>query len=66
MITKKSVTDSINVRESGFIEVRRADIISEDGKELSRIYHRHIVAKNADLSSEDKKVKAIALAAWEL
>jgi H2-forming N5,N10-methylenetetrahydromethanopterin dehydrogenase-like enzyme len=33
--------------------------VSEDGTELSKSYHRHVVMPNADLSAEDADVSAI-------
>ncbi len=41
------------------VQVRTATIVSEDGTELSKSYHRHVVMPNADLSSEDADVAAI-------
>ena len=35
-------------------------MIERDGVEISRTYHRHVVAPGADLSGEDARVKKIA------
>ena len=54
--------DKIEVVSQGdwsCVQVRTATIVSEDGTELSRSYHRHVVMPNADLSSEDADVAAI-------
>ena len=59
-LEEKSVVDSINVLELGQIEVRRATIIMKDGEEITRTYHRHVVAPGDDLTNEDAKVKSIA------
>ena len=40
--------------------LRTATIISEDGTEISKTFHRHTLAPNADLSAEDADVQAIA------
>tara|TARA_R110000751_G_scaffold298892_1_gene409116 strand:+ start:244 stop:501 length:258 start_codon:yes stop_codon:yes gene_type:complete len=41
------------------VQVRNATIISKDGVELTRSYHRHIVMPDADVSAEDTDVQAI-------
>ncbi len=63
-IEKISVIDQIEVTEKGFIQIRRADKIMEDGKELSRSYHRTSLAPGDDLTGQDDRVKAIAQAVW--
>ena len=42
------------------IQVRSATIISRDDEEISRNFHRHVLTPDADLSSEDADVVAIA------
>ena len=42
------------------VQVRTATIISRDDVEISRSFHRHVLTPDADLSSEDKDVVAIA------
>ncbi len=54
--------DKIEVVSQGSwscVQVRTATIVSEDGAELSRSYHRHVVNPDADLSAEDADVEAI-------
>tara|TARA_R100001086_G_C11760897_1_gene238101 strand:+ start:511 stop:795 length:285 start_codon:yes stop_codon:yes gene_type:complete len=72
-ITKETVVDKIEILESGIIQVRTATKILEDGKELNRSFHRHVLnpsVKNGDtwgdtdISSEDAKVQAICNATW--
>jgi hypothetical protein len=51
-ITKEIVQDKIEVvGKYKHIQVRTATIIKEDGVEISRSYHRHVVAP--DISAED-------------
>jgi hypothetical protein len=52
--------DLIEVVENGSLQVRTKTAIKEDGKEISRQLHRHVVAPGADVSAEDAKVQAIA------
>jgi hypothetical protein len=63
-ITKESVIDKVEVLENGTLQVRRADIIKEDGNELTRSFHRHVLVPGSDTTSEDAKVIAIAEAVW--
>ena len=41
------------------MQVRNATIISRDGKEISKTYHRHVVMPDGDISAEDADVQAI-------
>ena len=72
-ITKETVADKIEVLEMGQVQVRTATKIMEDGNELNRTFHRHVLepsVKNGDtwgdtdISSEDAKVQAICNATW--
>ena len=59
-ITKELVEDKIEVvGEFKHIQVRTATVIKEDGKEISRSYHRHTVAPDSDSSNESADVKAM-------
>ena len=42
-ITKETVVDKIEVLEMGQVQVRTATKIVEDGNELNRSFHRHIL-----------------------
>ena len=59
-ITKEIVQDKIEiVGEFKKIHVRTATVIKEDGVELSRSFHRHVVAPDSDSSNESADVKAM-------
>mgnify|MGYP001467284864 CR=1 FL=1 len=59
-ITKETIQDKIEVvGEFKSIQVRTATVIKEDGKEISRSYHRHVVAPDSDSSNESADVKAM-------
>ena len=59
-ITKEIVQDKIEVvGEFKHIQVRTATVIEEDGVELSRSFHRHVVAPDSDSSGESADVKAM-------
>jgi len=42
-----------------FVQVRTATIITDDGKELSRSFHRHVVSPGDDCTNETDEVKGI-------
>jgi hypothetical protein len=72
-ITKETLVDKIEVLEMGQVQVRTATVIKEDGTELNRTFHRHVLAPrtktgdtwgDTDISSEDARVQAIANATW--
>tara|TARA_R100000231_G_C5237694_1_gene138742 strand:+ start:316 stop:567 length:252 start_codon:yes stop_codon:yes gene_type:complete len=59
-ITKEIVQDKIEVvGDFKHIQVRTATIIKEDGVEISRSFHRHIVAPDSDSTNESDDVKAM-------
>lgn len=64
MLNKTQQVDNITVTENNIVLVRTVTVISEDGVELSRAYHRHTLSPGDDLSGEDPRVAAIAAAAW--
>ncbi len=60
-LTEETVQDKIEVvGEFKHIQVRTATVIKKDGVEISRSFHRHVVAPDADTSGESDDVKAIA------
>ena len=46
------------------IQVRTATVVTDDGVELSRSFHRHVLSCDADISGEDDEVQAICNAVW--
>ena len=64
MITKEKVIDQITVVENGTVLYREATRIIEDGKELTKTYHRSSLTPGQDLTGQPEKVVAIAQAAW--
>ena len=73
-LTEETVQDKIEiVSEYKMIQVRTATVIKRDDVEISRSYHRHVVAPCAktddtwadtDISGESTEVQAIANAVW--
>jgi len=59
-LTEETIQDKIEiVGDYKIVQVRTATVIKKDGKEISRSFHRHAVAPNADISGESAEVKAI-------
>ena len=59
-ITKEVIQDKIEVvGEYKHIQVRTATVIKEDGVELSRSFHRHVVSPDSDSTNESADVKAM-------
>ncbi len=62
-LTKTIEVDKIEiVGEFKAVQVRTATVVSEDGTELSRGYHRHVIQAGDDYSSEDAEVQAVCAA----
>ena len=60
-LTEETVQDKIEiVGDYKIIQVRTATVIKRDGVEISRSFHRHVVAPDSDTSGESDDVKAIA------
>tara|TARA_R100000458_G_scaffold20455_1_gene18223 strand:- start:423 stop:701 length:279 start_codon:yes stop_codon:yes gene_type:complete len=73
-LTKTQENDKIEVVNKWIIQVRNATVIKEDGKELTRSFHRKTLLPgtlddsdnlvDTDISGEDADVQAICNAAW--
>jgi hypothetical protein len=60
-LTERTVEDKIEiVGDFKHIQVRTATIIERDGVEISKSYHRHVIAPGDDVTNESAEVKAIA------
>ena len=64
-ITKETLIGKIEVvGKHKFVQVRTDTVVMEDGEELSRKYHRHTLAPDADISNEHSEVQAVCNAVW--
>jgi hypothetical protein len=63
-LTKTTNIDQITVTENGTVLYREATRIMEDGKELSKTYHRSSLTPAQDLTSIPANVVAICNVAW--
>lgn len=58
-LDKQTIIDRIEVVENGTVQVREATIISEDGNQVSRTYHRWCIAPGQDYSTQEQQVQDI-------
>ena len=63
-LTKETVVDQITVLENGIVQYREATRIMEDGKEISKTFHRSSLAPEADLTGVPANVVAICNVVW--
>ena len=64
-ITKENKIEKIEVvGEYKAVQVATDTIIKEDGAEISRSRHRHVLHSDMDISGEDAEVQAVANAVW--
>jgi hypothetical protein len=73
-LTKTVTVDKIEiVGDYKHVQVRTATIVSEDGVELSRSFHRHVLAPrvksgdtwgDTDISGETTEVQAVCNGVW--
>lgn len=56
----KEISHDCQVLEDGQLQVRQITRIMEDGVELSKQYHRHVVDVGDDVTNESQLVKDIA------
>jgi hypothetical protein len=66
MITKETVVDQITLTENGIVLYREVTRIIEDGKVLTKTYHRTSLTPGQDLEGQPANVAAICNTAWTL
>ncbi len=59
-LTKDDKIEIVDVGDWKNIQVRTATIVTDDGKQISRNFKRHVVAPNDDVSGESDEVKKLA------
>ena len=64
-ITKETQIAKIEVvGEYKAVQIATDTVIKEDGVEISRKRHRHVVHPDQDISGEDAEVQAVCNAVW--
>ena len=65
MITKELIEDKIEIiGDYKSVQVRTATVIKEDGVELNRSFHRHVLNCLDDITNESEEVQGICNAVW--
>ena len=64
-LTSTNVIDKTEVLEDGTIQVRQAEVITKDGVEITRTYHRWVRHPgDTDSQTDPAPIPAIASAVW--
>ena len=64
-LTKEIINDKYEiVTEWKHIQVREATVVSENGTELSRTFHRKVLTPDMDVSGEPQEVQDMASVLW--
>ena len=64
-LTKEVVYDKVEiVGEYKAVQCREATIVKEDGVELSRSFHRHVLHPDDDISGEPQETQDVCNAVW--
>jgi len=58
-LEKEIKVDRVEVIENGTVQVRQATIITEDGNQISRTYHRWCITPGEDYSTQEQQVQDI-------
>ena len=58
-LEKEIKIDRVEVVENGTVQVRQATIITEDGNQISRTFHRWCIAPSEDYSTQEQQVQDI-------
>jgi len=62
-LSKQVIVDKVEVVGAyNHVQIREATVVTEDGAELSRSFHRKVLAPGDDYSAEEAKVQAICSA----
>ena len=64
-LTKEIKCDKIEiVGDFKAVQCRQATIIKEDGVELSRSFHRHVLHPDSDISGEPQETQDVCNSVW--
>ena len=58
-LEKQIKIDRIEVIENGTVQVRQATIITENGSQVSRTFHRWCITPSEDYSTQEQQVQDI-------
>jgi hypothetical protein len=58
-LDKQILIDRIEIVENGTVQVRQATIITDEGNQVSRTYHRWCITPGEDYSAQEQQVQDI-------
>lgn len=65
-LTKRTYIDRMEiVTDFRHLQLREATVIEEDGKEISRSFHRRVLTPDMDVSKEDSEIQELANVLWK-
>ncbi len=66
-LTKEVKIDKLEiVGDFKHVQCRTATVVSEDGVELSRSFHRHVLQPDSDISGEPQETQDVCNAVWTI
>ena len=63
-LEKQILVGGLTVNENGSLGVREDTVITDDGNEVSRNFHRKVLQPGDPLDGEDARVVSVANAVW--
>jgi hypothetical protein len=63
-LTENTSIDQIEIVGDWNIQVRQATVITKNGEQVARSFHRWVLTPDSDISGQEQKVQDIANAAW--
>ena len=64
-LTKETSIDRIEIVDKyKAVQCRKATVVKEDGVELSRSFHRHVLHPDDDISGEPQETQDLCAAVW--
>jgi hypothetical protein len=63
-LTENTNIDQIEIVGGWNIQVRQATVITKNGEQVARSFHRWVLTPDSDISGQEQKVQDICNAAW--
>jgi hypothetical protein len=58
-LEKNTIIDRIEIVENGTVQIRQATILTEDGNQIARTFHRWCITPGEDYSTQEQQVQDI-------
>jgi hypothetical protein len=63
-LTERTEIDQIEIVQQWNIQVRQATVITKNGEQVARSFHRWVLTPDMDISGQEQKVQDICNVAW--